>query len=133
MSPQQTPGDVEGALILVADDDPDILELVCFRLEQAGHRTIRAVDGPDAVRAASEQHPDLCVLDVLMPKLDGFEVLRRLRESERTKQVPVIMLTASVQDRDVARGFEGGADDYLRKPFNPRELQARVEALLRRS
>ena len=67
-----------------------------------------------------------------MPKLNGFEVLRALREEQATKVVPVIMLTASVQDRDVARGFEVGADDYMRKPFNPRELQARVEALLRR-
>lgn len=129
---QQAPSDDEAALILVADDDPDILELVCFRLEQAGHRTVTAIDGADALRVAAEHPPDLCVLDVLMPKLNGFEVLRSLRESERTRDVPVIMLTASVQDRDVAQGFEGGADDYIRKPFNPQELQARVEALLRR-
>jgi DNA-binding response OmpR family regulator len=119
--------------ILVADDDPDILELVGFRLEQAGHNTIRAHDGAEALELAREHVPALCVLDVLMPKLNGFEVLRALREDERTRSVPVIMLTASVQDRDIARGFEIGADDYMRKPFNPRELQARVDALLRRN
>jgi DNA-binding response OmpR family regulator len=124
--------DVEPATILVADDDPDILELVAFRLEQAGHVTIRARDGEEALELARRQTPALCVLDVLMPKLNGFEVLRALREEDATKTVPVIMLTASVQDRDVARGFEVGADDYMRKPFNPRELLARVEALLRR-
>jgi DNA-binding response OmpR family regulator len=123
----------EGQTILVADDDPDILELVGFRLEQAGHVTVRASDGARALELAREHPPSLCVLDVLMPKLNGFEVLRALREDERTRSVPVIMLTASVQDRDVARGFEVGADDYMRKPFNPRELQARVEALLRRN
>jgi DNA-binding response OmpR family regulator len=131
MSSPQRP-DEDRALILIADDDPDILELVGFRLEQAGHRTVTAIDGAEALRVAAEHPPDLCVLDVLMPKLNGFEVLRNLRESERTRDVPVVMLTASVQDRDVARGFEGGADDYIRKPFNPQELQARVEALLRR-
>lgn len=122
----------EPARILVADDDADILELVAFRLEQAGHETMRARDGEEALALARERPPALCVLDVLMPKLNGFEVLRALREEDATKSVPVIMLTASVQDRDVARGFEVGADDYMRKPFNPRELQARVEALLRR-
>jgi DNA-binding response OmpR family regulator len=119
--------------ILVADDDPDILELVGFRLEQAGHTTIRARDGEEALELAQRYVPSLCVLDVLMPKLNGFEVLRALREDDRTRGVPVIMLTASVQDRDIARGFEVGADDYMRKPFNPRELQARVEALMRRN
>jgi DNA-binding response OmpR family regulator len=122
----------EPARILVADDDPDILELVAFRLEQAGYETMRARDGEEALELARGDAPELCVLDVLMPKLNGFEVLRALREAEATKAVPVIMLTASVQDRDVARGFEIGADDYMRKPFNPRELLARVEALLRR-
>jgi DNA-binding response OmpR family regulator len=125
--------ETDARTILVADDDPDILELVGFRLEQAGHVTLRARDGAQALELARDYVPSLCVLDVLMPKLNGFEVLRALREEERTRAIPVIMLTASVQDRDVARGFEVGADDYMRKPFNPRELQARVEALLRRN
>ena len=123
--------EAEPARILVADDDPDILELVAFRLEQAGHETMRARDGEEALGLARGEVPALCVLDVLMPKLNGFEVLRALREAEPTKAVPVIMLTASVQDRDVARGFEVGADDYMRKPFDPRELQSRIESLLR--
>lgn len=123
----------EATMILVADDDPDILELVAFRLEQAGHETTRARDGEEALELARGETPALCVLDVLMPKLNGFEVLKALRAEEATMSVPVIMLTASVQDRDVARGFEIGADDYLRKPFNPRELQDRVEALLSRN
>jgi len=121
----------DGATILVADDDADILELVCFRLEQAGHRTERARDGEQAVAKVDELDPDLCVLDVMMPKLSGFEVLKAIREREG-KRIPVIMLTASVQESDVARGFDSGADDYMRKPFNPRELQSRVDVLLRR-
>jgi DNA-binding response OmpR family regulator len=121
-----------GHTILVADDDADILELVCFRLEQAGHETVRANDGAQALDLARTKGPSLCVLDVLMPRLSGFEVLREMREDDQLRSVPVIMLTASVQDRDVARGFEVGADDYVRKPFNPRELLARVDALLRR-
>lgn len=119
-----------GQTILVADDDPDILELIGFRLEQVGHTTMLARDGARALELARERTPALCVLDVLMPRLSGFEVLRALRDDERTRSVPVIMLTASVQDRDVARGYEVGADEYMRKPFNPKELQARVEALL---
>ncbi len=120
------------APVLVADDDPDILNLVCFRLEQVGYEVEKAADGEDALQRARERQPALCVLDVRMPKLNGFEVLQRLRADERTADVPVIILTATVQDKDVAHGFEIGADDYLRKPFDPRELQARVTALLRR-
>ena len=121
----------DAATILVADDDPDILELVCFRLEQSGHRTERARDGEQAVAKVNEVEPDLCVLDVMMPRLSGFEVLKEIRERDG-RRIPVIMLTASVQESDVARGFDTGADDYMRKPFNPRELQSRVDALLRR-
>ncbi len=119
--------------ILVADDDPDIRDIVSFRLERAGYRTVQASDGDEALRLARESLPALCVLDVMMPKVSGFEVLRELREDPRTSSVPVLILTASVQDRDVARGFEHGADDYLKKPFNSAELLARVAALLRRS
>jgi DNA-binding response OmpR family regulator len=125
--------DTKPARILVADDDRDILELVSFRLGLDGHETILAGDGAEALEKAEHLVPDLCILDVLMPKLSGFEVLAGLRASEKTAHVPVIMLTASVQDRDVSRGFETGADDYVHKPFDPRELRARVQALLRRS
>ena len=121
----------ESALVLVADDDADILNLVRFRLEQDGYETVTAVDGEQALELARERDPDLCVLDVMMPKLTGFEVLQALRSDPNTDGIPVIILTATVQDKDIARGFEIGADDYLRKPFSPQDLQARVGAALR--
>jgi DNA-binding response OmpR family regulator len=119
------------ALILVADDDADILNLVRFRLEQNGYETVSAADGQQALELARERDPDLCILDVMMPKLTGFQVLEALRSDPDTDGIRVIILTATVQDRDIARGFEVGADDYLRKPFSPQELQARVATLLR--
>ena len=120
-------------LVLVADDDPDILDLVTFRLDRAGYEVVQARDGQEALDAALTRTPDLCVLDVMMPRLDGYEVTRRLREAEATRSVPIILLTARVQESDVERGFEAGATDYVRKPFSPQELRARVEALLARS
>jgi DNA-binding response OmpR family regulator len=119
-------------LVLVADDDPDILELVAFRLERAGYEVVRATDGEEALRRIDERLPDLAVLDVMMPKLTGYDVTRRLRDNDATKKLPVILLTARVQEADVARGFEVGADDYLKKPFSPQELRARVQAILGR-
>jgi DNA-binding response OmpR family regulator len=120
-----------GELILVADDDEDILNLVCFRLEQVGYEVVRATNGADAVKVATERRPALCVFDVQMPQMTGYDAIEQLRADEAMKEVPIILLTASVQERDMARGFEVGADDYMRKPFNPRELQARIEKLLR--
>ncbi|HLB19298.1 MAG TPA: response regulator [Gaiellaceae bacterium] len=122
----------ERPLILIADDDPDILELVGFRLERAGYEIMRATDGEEALQLISERVPDLAVLDVMMPKVTGYEVTRRLRDNEATNGVPVILLTARVQEADVERGFEVGADDYLKKPFSPQELRARVQAILGR-
>ena len=119
-------------LVLVADDDPDILELVCFRLERAGYEVVKAQDGEEALRAAGERQPDLAVLDVMMPKLTGYDVTRRIRADEQTSRIPVILLTARVQEADVERGFEAGADDYLKKPFSPQELRSRVQAILGR-
>jgi DNA-binding response OmpR family regulator len=119
-------------LVLVADDDADILALVKFRLERAGYAVLAASDGEEALQLATEQSPDLAVLDVMMPKLDGYEVTSRLRQREETRDVPVILLTARVQEADVARGFEAGADDYVKKPFSPQELGARVQAILGR-
>ena len=123
---------VEGATILVADDDQDILNLVCFRLEQVGYDVVRASDGAQAVRLAAERKPALCVFDVQMPEMTGYEAIEVLRADDGLREVPIILLTASVQERDMARGYEVGADDYMRKPFNPRELQARIEKLLQR-
>ena len=119
-------------LVLVADDDPDILALVTFRLERGGYEVVGAPDGEEALRLALDRIPDLAVLDVMMPKLDGYEVTTRLRQNERTKRMPIILLTARVQEADIARGFEAGADDYVKKPFSPQELGARVQAILGR-
>jgi DNA-binding response OmpR family regulator len=119
-------------VILIADDDEDILQLVGFRLERSGYTVIKARDGQEAIEAAKKQVPDLAVLDVRMPKFDGYEVTRALRADEATKRVPVILLTAKVQDGDVQRGFDAGADDYVRKPFSPQELRSRVQAILGR-
>ena len=122
----------EKPLVLAADDDPDILELVSFRLERSGYTVIKAHDGEEALRLALERKPDLAVLDVMMPKLDGFELTRRLRQEEATRGMPIILLTARAQDTDVQQGFNAGADDYIRKPFSPQELRMRVQAILGR-
>ncbi len=122
----------EPARVLVADDDENLLAIVRYRLERSGYAVIAARDGEEAIRLALEELPELAVLDVMMPKLDGYEVTRRLRQNERTRRMPVILLTARAQEADVARGFEAGADDYVRKPFSPQELRARVQAILGR-
>jgi DNA-binding response OmpR family regulator len=124
--------DLPQPVVLAADDDEDILELVAFRLERSGYTVLRAHDGEEALRLAQEEQPDLVVLDVMMPKLDGFEVTRRLRADAATSSTPIILLTARAQDADVQMGFDAGADDYLRKPFSPQELRARVQAILGR-
>jgi two-component system phosphate regulon response regulator PhoB len=118
--------------ILVADDEVDVRELVTYRLTRSGYRVVEAVDGEEALQIAGERLPDLAVLDVMMPKLDGYEVTTKMRGDDRLRTIPVILLTARAQETDVSRGFEVGADDYLRKPFNPDELVARVRAVLGR-
>jgi DNA-binding response OmpR family regulator len=122
----------ERPVVLAADDDEDILALIAFRLERSGYTVILARDGEEALALARDERPDLAVLDVMMPKLDGFALTRRLRTDEATSRMPIILLTARAQDADVQRGFDVGADDYLRKPFNPQELRARVQAILGR-
>jgi DNA-binding response OmpR family regulator len=119
-------------VVLVADDDPDILSLVSLRLERAGYEVVTAGDGEQALAAALERAPDLALLDVMMPKLDGYEVTQRLRASDSTRHVPVILLTARVQEADIERGVEAGADDYVKKPFSTTELRDRVQAALGR-
>jgi DNA-binding response OmpR family regulator len=122
----------EQPVVLAADDDEDILELIVFRLERSGYTVLRASDGAQALELARSSQPDLAVLDVMMPKMDGFEVTRRLREDEATSKMPIILLTARSQEADVERGFDAGADDYIRKPFSPQELRSRVQAILGR-
>jgi DNA-binding response OmpR family regulator len=117
-------------LVLVADDDPDILALVRFRLERDGYEVLSAPDGETALDLALARTPDLAVLDVMMPRLDGYEVTRRLREHGPTTGIPIILLTARVQEPDLERGFEAGADDYVTKPFSPQALGERIQAAL---
>jgi DNA-binding response OmpR family regulator len=119
-------------LVLVADDDEDIRTLVTFRLERSGYDVLPARDGEEALELAVRHRPELAVLDLMMPKIDGYELTRRFRRLEETRRMPVILLTARAQESDVARGFEAGADDYIRKPFSPQELRARVQAILGR-
>ena len=119
--------------ILVVEDELDILELVDFNLSQAGFEVIRAANGLDGLRLATEQKPDLLVLDLMLPGLEGQEVCRRLKQNDKTRRIPVLMLTALASETDRIVGFELGADDYLTKPFSPRELVLRVKAILRRS
>jgi DNA-binding response OmpR family regulator len=116
--------------ILVADDDPDIQALVVLRLERSGYRVLRASDGEEALELALRERPDLAVLDITMPKLDGCEVTRSLRANAETAELPVILLTARVQEGDVTVGLDAGATDYVKKPFSPQELDARVSSLL---
>jgi len=117
-------------LVLVADDDPDILALVRFRLERDGYEVLSAPDGETALDLALARTPDLAVLDVMMPRLDGYELTRRLREHGPTTGIPIILLTARVQEPELERGFEAGADDYVTKPFSPQALGERVQAAL---
>jgi DNA-binding response OmpR family regulator len=116
--------------ILVVDDDLDLSALIAFALREAGYLVVDATDGEQALRLFAEESPDLVVLDGNLPKLDGFEVCRRLRAESR---VPILMLTVRADEADLVRGLDLGADDYLTKPFSPRTLLARIRALLRRS
>jgi two-component system response regulator MtrA len=121
------------ARILVADDDVDIRELVEFKLSTMGHEIVAVADGAAAVEACRAERPDLCVLDVMMPVVSGLDAMRTIRADPDLADVPVILLTARAQDSDVETGFDSGADDYITKPFSPRDLASRVEALLGRT
>ena len=117
------------ATVLIVDDDRQIRDLLRLYVEREGHRATFAADGPEALAVAARSRPDLVLLDVMLPGLDGFEVCRQLRE---TSDVPVLLLTARSGDSDKVVGLDIGADDYIVKPFSPRELMARVRAQLRR-
>ncbi len=120
------------ATILVVEDEPAIQELVSYNLELAGHRAVRADNAEQALEMVRTELPDLVVLDWMLPGMSGIEFARRLRTDKRTHAVPLIMLTARVDEKDKLTGLDTGADDYLTKPFSPRELNARVKAVLRR-
>ena len=118
--------------ILVVDDEEDLLELVNYNLSREGFRVECVATGEAALAAARKNLPDLIVLDLLLPSVDGLEICRRLKADEKTKHIPIIMLTAKSEEADMVSGLELGADDYMTKPFSPRVLLARVKAILRR-
>jgi DNA-binding response OmpR family regulator len=126
-------GESDSAVIVVADDDADILDLVSLTLERAGHIVHRARDGEEALELVRRECPDVAVLDVAMPKLDGFELTRRLRRDPDTSEVRIVLLTARVQEADADTGLAVGAHEYIPKPFSPQDLQDRVAALLRQT
>ena len=118
--------------ILVVDDEEDLLELVRYTLAKGGHSVTCVDTGEKAVDSVRQSLPDLIVLDLMLPGIDGLEVCRRLKGDLKTREVPIIMLTAKSEERDVITGLDGGADDYVTKPFSPRVLLARVKSLMRR-
>ena len=120
------------ATILVVEDEPAIQELIAYNLKQAGHQTLRADNAEQALNLVSSALPDLVLLDWMLPGLSGIEFARRLRADKRTRTVPIIMLTARSDEQDKLVGLDTGADDYVTKPFSPRELMARIKAVLRR-
>jgi len=118
--------------ILIVDDEKDIRELLSFQLQQHGFIAETANNGEEALEKIEEKAPDLIILDLMMPKMDGAEVCRVLKREEKTRRIPIIMLTAKSEEIDRVVGFELGADDYVAKPFSPRELALRVKAILKR-
>jgi two-component system phosphate regulon response regulator PhoB len=120
------------ANILLVEDEPAIQELLAFNVTQCGYRAIQASDADSAMALINRALPDLILLDWMLPGISGVELARRLRADQRTQNVPIIMLTARTDERDKVLGLESGADDYITKPFSPRELMARIRAVLRR-
>lgn len=118
--------------VLVVEDEQDILQLVRMYLDKEGFRTITAANGTEALRQVRSEHPDLVILDLMLPEMDGLEVCKKLRAAPQTAMLPIIMLTAKSEESDTVVGLELGADDYVGKPFSPRALVARIKALFRR-
>jgi two-component system, OmpR family, phosphate regulon response regulator PhoB len=121
------------AKVLVIDDEKDIVSLLRYHLEKAGFQCLEGMDGAVALRLVREHHPDLLILDLMLPGMDGLEICRQLRQDTATARLPILMLTAKAEEVDRVVGLEVGADDYVVKPFSPRELVARVRAILRRA
>src|SRR6267142_724821 len=118
--------------VLVVEDERDVAELLRYNLAKDGYDVLVAATGADAVKQAHEAHPDVVLLDIMVPQLNGWEICRRLKQDAETRAIPVIMVTGRVEEGDKVLGFEVGADDYVTKPFSPRELIARIRAVLRR-
>jgi two-component system alkaline phosphatase synthesis response regulator PhoP len=131
--PADGPGRRPTTRILVAEDERDVAELIRYTLAREGFEVLVATNGADALRQARESRPDLMLLDLMLPQVNGWELCRRLRQDPATRALPVIMLTARAEEADKVLGFELGADDYVTKPFSTRELVARVRAVVRRS
>jgi len=119
--------------ILVVDDDCDILEMIRYNLEKEGYQVFAAADGHEAISILNDESIDLALLDIGLPGCSGMEICRRMKSEERLRGVPVIFATARTQEADILLGFQAGADDYVRKPFSPKELTARIHSLLRRT
>jgi two-component system alkaline phosphatase synthesis response regulator PhoP len=119
--------------ILIVDDEKDIVRVIDYNLKKEGFRTISCYDGEKALDLTAKEHPDLIILDLMLPGMDGLEVCKELKKETKTALIPIIMLTAKAQESDKVVGLELGADDYVTKPFSPRELIARIKAVLRRT
>jgi two-component system phosphate regulon response regulator PhoB len=122
-----------GEKILVIEDEHDIRELISYNLENAGYEVLKSSAGNPGIETAKKEIPDLILLDIMLPDIDGLDVCRRLKRDDKTRDIPVIMLTAKSEDSDVISGLEIGAEDYITKPFSPRVLAARIRAVLRRN
>jgi two-component system, OmpR family, alkaline phosphatase synthesis response regulator PhoP len=130
--PAATPSAARPGRVLVVEDERDVAELIRYNLSKEGYAVRLASDGADALRQVKEARPDVILLDLMVPQLNGWEVCRRLKEEPGTRGIPVIMVTGRTEEGDKVLGFELGADDYVTKPFSPRELLARIRAVLRR-
>jgi two-component system phosphate regulon response regulator PhoB len=119
--------------VLIVEDERDIINLISFNLRKVGYRTRNAFSGEEGLSNMMEERPDLVILDLMLPGIDGFEVCRKMKGNEKLKEIPVIMLTAKAEDADIVSGLESGADDYITKPFSPKVVVARVRAILRRT
>jgi phosphate regulon transcriptional regulator PhoB len=119
--------------VLIVDDEPDVLDLLVYNLQKAGYKTATARDGVTALQKARDEVPSLIVLDLMLPQMDGTEVCRHLKADPKTAHIPIIMLTAKAEEVDRVVGLELGADDYVTKPFSPREMALRVKGVLRRA
>ena len=123
---------MEGNTILIVDDESDILDLLQYNIEREGYKVLKASDGEEAVRLAKKHKPDLILLDIMMPKMDGIEVCRQVREEAELRKTFIVFLTARAEEYSEVAGFDAGADDYIFKPIKPRVLLRRIKAILRR-
>ncbi len=119
--------------VLIIEDEPNIIELVSYNLEKEGWLVSKAQTGEEGLEKIKEEHPDIILLDLMLPGIDGMEICRRTRQDKLTRDIPIIILTAKAEEADRVLGLESGADDYVTKPFSPRELVARIRAVLRRA